>query len=119
MGFTDAIKTCLHKYADFNGRAALSEYWYFVLFYLLVNFAGAVMDAATSHHPIFQTLFSLALIVPHISVVARRLHDTDRSGWWYLIAFIPIIGGIALLVWLCQPSKNYNNRFGSSQLRTA
>src|SRR5471032_3289676 len=101
MGFADAIKTCLNKYATFDGRASRAEYWYFVLFYFLLSIVGAIIDKAIINYPVFQTILALGLIVPHIAVAVRRLHDTDRSGGWFFICFAPIIGGIVLLVWFC------------------
>lgn len=59
-------------------------------------------------------IYSLGLLLPSIAVAARRLHDTDRSGWWQLLAFIPIIGWIVLLVFYCQDSEVGDNRFGSN-----
>lgn len=105
VGFFDAIKICLGKYADFKGRAMRPEYWYFVLFIVLGQICLGI---------VFRPLaaaFALAIILPHLGVGARRLHDTDRSGWWLLLAFIPLIGAIVLLVWFCERSDAHANRF--------
>ncbi|TCS37410.1 uncharacterized membrane protein YhaH (DUF805 family) [Paucimonas lemoignei] len=105
MTFVDAIKTCLSKYADFNGRASLSEYWWFVLFIVAGGFAISFVS------DLLGMLFSLATLVPSIATAARRLHDTDKSGWLQLIALIPVLGWIAVIYLLVQPAKE-PNRFG-------
>lgn len=99
MTFQEAIKTCFNKYADFNGRAAPPEFWWFVLFVVLVSAALSVI------HPMLTMLFNLAVLVPSISVGARRLHDTGRSGWWQLVGLIPVIGMIVLIVFMVQSGK--------------
>lgn len=112
-GFNDAIKICLSKYADFNGRAARPEFWFFVLFVFIVQVALEVTTAISpmiSH--LLSILFSLAVLVPSLAVGARRLHDIDRSGWFQLIGLIPIIGAIVLIYFYCQPGTAESNRFG-------
>lgn len=99
MTFVDSIRTCFKKYADFNGCASVSEFWWWVLFTLI---AGAVLSIF-SHK--LQAVFSLLTFVPGIAVGARRLHDTDRSGWLQLLMIVPIIGWILLIVWWVQDSK--------------
>ncbi len=100
MTFQESIKTCFNKYADFNGRATRSEFWWFVLFLVLVSLGLSVISA------ILSALFSLAILLPSITVSTRRLHDTGRSGWWQLIGFVPIIGWIVLIVFMAQEGKN-------------
>ncbi|MGH8766199.1 MAG: DUF805 domain-containing protein, partial [Burkholderiales bacterium] len=102
MTFGESIKTCFSKYAEFSGRAKRSEYWWWVLFYVLVS-AGLGMI-----NQILPGLFSLATLLPYLAVGARRLHDTDRSGWWQLIGLIPLIGWIVLLIWYVQEGKEPN-----------
>lgn len=105
MTFTDSIRHCFTQYASFSGRASRSEYWWFMLFLLLASAAcGIVSDKLSA-------VFSLATLVPAIAVAARRLHDTDKSGWMQLIGLIPIVGWILVIVWLCQVGKE-PNRFG-------
>lgn len=113
MGFTEAIQTCLQKYVDFSGRARRSEYWYFWLFTFLVAIAASILDAILgtgygNGSGVIGTLTSLALLLPSLAVAVRRLHDTSRSGWWILIALIPIIGWIILIVFLVQDSHPDN-----------
>jgi uncharacterized membrane protein YhaH (DUF805 family) len=121
MSFQDAVKICLQqKYADFNGRARRSEFWYFFLFSLLASAAGAVLDMLFHTRPsaiyttgVIQTLIQLVLLVPGLAVGARRLHDISRSGWWLLINAIPLVGQIILVVWAVQDS-HADNQYGPS-----
>ena len=96
MTFQESIKVCLSKYADFSGRASRSEYWWFMLFLVLVS-AGASMIS-----PVLSGLFSLGTLLPALAAATRRLHDTNRSGWWQLITLVPVIGFIILLIFLAQ-----------------
>jgi uncharacterized membrane protein YhaH (DUF805 family) len=104
MDFVTSVKTCLaEKYAEFNGRASRPEFWWFVLFCLLVNIAGGIIFRSW-----INGLISLALLVPQIAVGARRLHDIGKSGWLQLLGLIPIIGWALLIYWACQPSGPAN-----------
>jgi uncharacterized membrane protein YhaH (DUF805 family) len=96
MTFQDSVKTCLTKYADFSGRAGRSEYWWFFLFVILVGAAASVVSDTLS------VLFYLGVLLPSIAAATRRLHDTNRSGWWQLISLVPVIGTIVLIVFLAQ-----------------
>jgi len=102
--FIDAFK----KYADFSGRATRTQYWMFVLIYTLIYIALVVIDSFLGV-PILSSLFMLALIVPSISIAARRLHDTGRSGWWQLLILLPLIGALVILVFLVQDSHEDND----------
>ena len=99
MTFTDSIKTCFNKYATFEGTASRSEYWWFLLFLFLAGAAANVISETLG------VLFTLATILPSIAAACRRLHDTDRSGWWQLIVLVPVIGWIVLIVFLVQESR--------------
>ena len=112
MTFTDAIKTCFSKYADFNGRASRSEYWYFFLFTILATIALS-MIGRPMHLMMLSTVFSLATLLPSLAVGARRLHDTNRSGWMLLIGLIPLVGWIVLIVFLVQEPKE-PNQYGAA-----
>ena len=103
---------CWKKYAEFSGRARRKEFWMFVLFNFLVNIAVGIVDGILGTNGALGGLYSLAVLIPSLAVAARRLHDTDRSGWWQLIALIPLIGVIILLVFVCSDSKPGENRFG-------
>lgn len=100
MTFQESIKVCFSKYADFSGRALRSEYWWFALF----CFLGGIAAQAIS--PTVSILFSLGIILPIIAAATRRLHDTNRSGWWQLISLIPIVGWIIIVIFLAQESKS-------------
>ncbi|HWU84642.1 MAG TPA: DUF805 domain-containing protein [Rhodocyclaceae bacterium] len=102
MNFADAVKTCFSKYADFNGRATRSEFWWWVLFTFIVS----LVLGFVSH--MLSSVFSLAVLIPSLAVGARRLHDIDRSGWWQLVLFIPLIGLILMIYWCVQEGKEPN-----------
>lgn len=114
----DWAKRPIHKYADFTGRAPRAEYWWFILFTIIGEVIAMSLDSllGLSHligpyGPIL-CLYLLALLVPSIAVGVRRLHDTDRSGWWLLIAFIPILGALALLFFFASEGTKGDNRYG-------
>ncbi|MGB5156193.1 MAG: DUF805 domain-containing protein [Desulfobacterales bacterium] len=106
----------LKKYAVFNGRAGRKEYWYFVLFnivfYILFGAIDRFIGSFNTEAGIglFSSLYSLAVFTPGLAVTVRRLHDTDRSGWWLLIGLIPIIGALVLIVFTAQDSKAGDNK---------
>ena len=112
----------LKNYADFNGRARRKEYWLFYLFLILGYIVTAVIDLMTgsfdeiSGFGILSGLFFLGIIIPSIAVQIRRLHDQDKSGWWVLIGLIPFVGGLVLLVFMCLPGTNGDNRFGADPI---
>lgn len=138
LSFPEAVKSVLIKYVGFSGRARRSEYWWFALFtnvVVLVVFgcamfvdlittsaeAGATTDAtalatggATLIGLVIAGLLLLAMALPHLAVSIRRLHDMNRSGWFYLINFVPFVGGIILLVVMCEDSTRGPNRYGPS-----
>ena len=110
----------LKKYAVFNGRARRKEYWYFFLFNIIISIMFAAIDIETgTFNPeagmgLLGGIYTLAILIPGIAVSVRRLHDTSRSGWWLLIGFIPLIGGIVLLVFFVQDSKPEQNQYGAN-----
>lgn len=113
MTFADAVTTCFQKYKDFNGRATRSEYWWFFLFIILCNVAGSVVGLISETlGTIVSIIIYLAILMPTIAVTTRRLHDIDKSGWFQLIALIPIVG-LVLIYFLAQDSKE-PNRFGAT-----
>lgn len=109
MSFQEAIKAVFGNYAKFDGRARRSEYWYFVLFYVVVVVAfqlvGAAIDPTVGS--LLVGLFVLGVIVPMIAVGVRRMHDTDHSGWWLIVPIVPIV--FALM-----EGTPGDNRFGPS-----
>ena len=115
MSFIEAIRTVLLKYAIFSGRAARPEFWWWMLFVLLLNVVMGLVDGAViapalgfeafakeATQPL-SFIIALVLFLPSLSVAVRRLHDVDRSGQRMLICFVPFIGGLALLYWMTQP----------------
>lgn len=110
----------LKKYAVFGGRARRKEYWYFVLFNLIISITLAFIDgvAGTYSPPagmgLLGGIYALAVLIPGIAVAVRRLHDTGRSGWWILIALIPIVGIIVLVVFMVQNSNPGQNEYGAN-----
>lgn len=113
MGFIDAIKTCFTKYADFNGRARRSEYWYFQLFLVIADFVIGLL-ALIPFIGIIFALASWALVVPSWAVAWRRMHDTGRSGLYALLQLIPLVGLILIIVWACEDSQAGSNEYGPS-----
>lgn len=99
MTFQESIKICFSKYADFTGRATRPEYWWFALFCILGGLAAEMIS------PVVSALFSLGTLLPIIAAATRRLHDTNRSGWWQLIVLVPVIGWIMIVVFLAQESR--------------
>ena len=102
MTFGQSIQSCFRKYAEFSGRASRSEFWWWVLFVFLVIIAGNLIGEIPG------ALVSLGTLLPHFAVTSRRLHDIDRSGWWQLIGFIPLLGWAILVYWCVQDSSGQN-----------
>ena len=106
------------KYACFSGRARRQEFWLFFLFNFIaafvVGFIGGVLAGATGVEAFayLGAIYNLAVLIPGFAVLFRRLHDTGRSGWWWLIAFIPLIGIIVLIVFCCLDSQPGENQYG-------
>jgi len=100
MSFGEAIRDGFTKYATFSGRSSRSAYWWWILFYVLVIIVASVLDAAISTG-VIAILVWLGFFLPNLAVLVRRLHDTDRTGWWVLIGLIPLIGAIVLIVFAC------------------
>ena len=106
MNFIDAINAGFKGYVVFTGRAVRSEYWYWVLFSVIAQVILSVI-----YKPL-DWVFILATFLPSVAVAVRRLHDIDKSGWWLLIGFIPILGAIYLIWQFCIPGTAGPNRFG-------
>jgi uncharacterized membrane protein YhaH (DUF805 family) len=117
MTFTGAIGSCFRHYADFSGRASRTEFWYWALFSFLVSTGIDLADFLSyqSHHlsaASLPSLITLLLFLPGLAVNVRRLHDLDKSGWWYFIILAPLIGLIILLAWTATRGTPGANRFG-------
>lgn len=109
----------LKKYADFSGRARRKEYWFFALFNFLITLALIFVDVSIGGLSpeaglgMFSGLYSLGVLIPSIAVTVRRLHDSDKTGWWILIGLIPLIGAIVMLVFMVIDGTPGNNSYGS------
>ncbi|MEQ9040740.1 MAG: DUF805 domain-containing protein [Silicimonas sp.] len=126
MGFQEAVKKCFSEYITFTGRAARSELWWFVLFILLGNLVFSFLDRMLfgsgmdgQQVSILGALFSLVVFLPSIAVGVRRLHDLDKSGWWYLLILIPLLGALILIFFFVQKGTTGPNRFGEDPLAGA
>lgn len=110
----------LKKYATFEGRARRTEYWFFVLFNVLAIIVLEILDVVLGTFSketgfgLLSGLYAIAVLLPSLAVIVRRLHDTDRSGWWILINFIPVIGAFVLLIFTLLDGTPGSNRFGPS-----
>ena len=98
VGFLEAVKLAFVHYADFKGRARRSEYWWFTLFNIIVS------SVLTTAVPDFAGIWSLVILIPGTALVVRRLHDAGKSGWFYLWMFLPLAGGIIILIQLLKDS---------------
>ena len=125
MDFGTALKAFWSNYSNFKGRSRRSEYWFIELFLVISNVVVAVVDLALMNWDVDRfianggggivgLIWILATIVPAIAVLIRRLHDTNRSGWWALIGLVPLAGAIVLLVFTVEDSNKGDNRYGAS-----
>jgi uncharacterized membrane protein YhaH (DUF805 family) len=107
----------LKKYATFDGRAHRTEFWMFVLVNIVISIGLNIVDAVIGTNGeygggVLSSIYSLAVLIPTLAVGARRLHDIGKSGWWQLIALIPIVGAIVLIVWFATKGKGGANEHG-------
>ena len=114
MNFLESVNTCLRKYFVFEGRASRSEYWWFQLVVSPSYYISTFLENEISY---FFLGITLVTLIPAISVGVRRLHDSNRSGFFLLISFIPFIGGVILLFFLIAEGTNGKNRFGPNPLK--
>ena len=118
MNFFNAIKFGFKKYAKCSGRASRSEFWYWMLFVTILKL-GIVIVGTSTDSPSILALFTLVpiiLFIPTIAVAARRLQDTNRSQWWWLLS-ITVVGLIPLIIWWCQKGTDGDNRYGLDPLK--
>ena len=111
--FIDWFKKGLRNYVNFSGRARRKEYWYFILVQICLVIIAMVLDTIIfdSGIGLFYLIAALGLFLPSIAVTIRRLHDTSRSGWWFLISLVPLLG-ILLIVFLASDTKPEINQWG-------
>jgi uncharacterized membrane protein YhaH (DUF805 family) len=135
MSFSEAVRSVYRNFAKFDGRASRPEYWWYTLFYFIVVvmvwivgffFIGSGSFTYDNIYPYYHYrpnplfavfglvvgIFVLVNLLPGLAVAVRRLHDSDKSGWWLLLALIPYVGAIAVIVLLAMPSTVGFNRFG-------
>ncbi len=117
MNMGAAVRSCFSKYVTFSGRALRSEYWWFTLFNLLVSVVLNIVDATVfgfggGQVAILSAIYSLIVFLPAISVMVRRLHDHGRTGWWFWIMFVPVIGMLVLLYWMIAKGSDEANDYG-------
>ena len=128
MNFVEAVKSGYQNYVNFSARSSRSAFWWWALFQIVVSIVIAMVEGGGSSSvgdgmmsanynagPI-GIVWSLANLLPGIAIGVRRLHDLDKSGWWVLIALIPLIGAIILIVWYCSKGTTGDNRFGADPL---
>ena len=111
--YTDVIK----KYVEFSGRARRKEYWMFVLINVIISFILSILDRiigtqSATGFGLLSGIYSLAVLLPSLGVMVRRLHDTNRSGWWILLGLIPLVGGITLIVFTALEGTLGDNKYG-------
>lgn len=108
--FKDVV---MNKYAQFSGRASRREFWGFVLVNILLSILVGIVGSILRIQNALSALYSLALLLPSLAVGVRRLHDTNRSGWWLLISLIPFLGAIVLIIFFIEESSAGNNQYGT------
>ena len=106
------------NYASFSGRARRKEYWMFQLFYIIFAFAVIAIDFILETYGVLIVLYSLGLTIPALAVSVRRLHDVGKSGWWFFISFVPLIGAIWLLVLFVTDGNIGSNQYGLNPKET-
>lgn len=112
MTFAEAIRTVLlEKYIEFSGRAPRSEYWWFLLFAVIVNMLLEVLGI-----DLVSFVVSAALLIPSIAVTVRRFHDIGKSGWWILTLLIPLLNLILILIWFTRKGESGANAYGPDPL---
>ena len=115
----------LRKYVTFGGRARRAEYWWYYLAYLIALTVAVMLDrilgsgGAYGIGGIFYALVALGAFLPSLAVSFRRLHDVNRSAWWFLIILVPLVGAIVLLVWFCSRGTVGPNQYGPDPLDPA
>ena len=113
LGFGEAVKKALlENYCNFQGRASRSEYWWFALFTFIVGAVISLIFGTGTTGRVINGIFELAMLLPSLGLTVRRLHDVGKSGWWFFIGFIPLIGWIWLIWLLATPSQATPNEYG-------
>jgi len=118
MNFWEAINSAFKNYATFKGRASRSEFWYFFLFSILISLIAQQLDFALHQNEsgAISGIVTIILLVPGIALQVRRLHDIGKSGWWFFLNLIPLLGQIALIVLSCMRGHAETNQYGDNPL---
>ena len=119
MNFTEAVESFFKKYVIFIGRSSRSEYWYATLFIFMLGFGVSFIEVylyPNTEELVLLPILNLFVFLPSLAITVRRLHDINKSGWWYLIA-LTIIGFIPVIYWLCKAGDERDNNYGSNPLR--
>lgn len=104
----------LKRYAQFSGRSRRQEYWMFTLFNIIIAVVlGAIQMAMGMETPVLSSIYTLIVLIPALALTVRRLHDIGRSGFWFFIIFVPLIGGLVLLVFACKQGDQGANEYGA------
>ena len=111
QGLLNNYVSVLRNSLNFSGRAGRGEYWWFMAVNFVIGVALQIFAMITGV-PLLSILFMLAMVLPGLSVSVRRLHDTDRSGWWLLVGLVPILGMFAVLAFMVIPGSDQTNRYG-------
>ncbi|NCG35397.1 MAG: DUF805 domain-containing protein [Dehalococcoidales bacterium] len=120
MNFRVAVIKCFMLYTVFSGRAKRAEFWWFFLFSAIVGLIGSLTDSTLGTKRVFedgnsiglfQSLIQIVIFLPGLAVGSRRLHDTNKTGWWQLLWIIPIFGWIPLIIFLSFPSNDDENKY--------
>jgi uncharacterized membrane protein YhaH (DUF805 family) len=107
------------NYVNFEGRARRKAYWMFILFNVIAIIALALIEGILGGYGILPSLYSLAIVLPVVAIAVRRLHDIGKSGWWFFIQLVPIIGGIWFLILLVMDSEPGTNQYGPNPKEAA
>jgi len=112
--FVDAVKRAVTvNYCNFNGRSSRSEYWWYALAVAILNVViSTVLSGSPSVMQAVSGVITLGLLLPGLGLAVRRLHDINKSGWYLLLALIPIVGAIILIVGFCKESEPQTNQYG-------
>ena len=112
--FKEAVERALKlNYCNFSGRASRSEFWWFQLFYFILSAVISILLCWSENTAqIVSYIIGLALLLPSLGLAVRRLHDIGKSGWWFFLSFIPLVGAIILIIWWCKDSQMEPNEYG-------
>ena len=112
------LKVIRDNYFNFEGRARRKEYWYYILFNILIIIFLGLLCSIVDEFVYLLTVYIIAIIIPTLGVIVRRLHDSGKSGWYFFVRLIPVVGSIWLLVLLCTDSEHGINRYGKNPKMT-